>query len=156
MADRVRELIEGLSLQPHPEGGWYAEVFRSEREVSAGGGPRRAVTTIYYLLESGQKSRWHRIDADEVWHFYEGSPLELLTTTDLRHVRRAMLSEWGVDHAPVAVVPAGEWQAARTTGDYSLVGCSVAPGFEFSTFELLRGTRDDRLDDAPAEVRRFL
>lgn len=137
---RPQQLIDQLKLQPHPEGGWYAEVFRSSLVVTPadGRGPRVGMTTIYFLLTRGQQSRLHRVTSDEVWHFYEGAPLAL-TVCDaafdgLRDVALGPLDGVSV---PVYVVPAGEWQAARSTGDYTLVGCSVGPGFDFADFSML-------------------
>ena len=124
---RAQELIRTLGLVPHPEGGYYKEVHRS----AAAPGRRPASTAIYFLLVAGQVSRWHRIDAEEVWHHYEGGPLELLWEDG--QVVRAVL---GPDRH-LAVVPAGAWQAARPLGEYALMGCTVAPGFEFQGFSLL-------------------
>ena len=158
MSDRAEELIRSLNLESHPEGGWYSEAFRSPHIVRTSSGDRAALTTIYFLLVSGQKSRWHRIDADEVWHFYEGAGLELIQTSDLHRIHRVSLGPSDAHHVPVAVVPRGMWQAARTTGDYTLVGCTVAPGFEFSRFELLAddAASAERLGDLPPEIRRYL
>lgn len=152
--DRAAELIRILRLEPHPEGGWYSEAHRAP----AAAGTRSAVTSIYFLLTSGQKSRWHRIDADEIWHFYEGAPLELLWSTDLRRCARVHLGSVEGDHRPMAVVPADAWQAARSTGAYTLVGCTVAPGFEFDRFRLLADDAEGQelLNDAPPEIVRFL
>ncbi len=146
MSDRAAELIATLGLRPHPEGGHYGEVFRStvrvrpsDRDVE-----RVALTTIYFLLTAGQHSRWHRVVSDEVWHFYEGDPLELLRLDaggDL--VRRTRLGPAGSDTRPVAVVPGGSWQAARPLGAYTLVGCTVGPGFEFADFTLLADVPED-------------
>jgi predicted cupin superfamily sugar epimerase len=103
-----------------------------------GRGERCALTTIYFLLRAGEQSRLHRVTSDEVWHFYEGDPLELLWAgSESTEVQRALLGPVAADMAPVAVVPAGWWQAARTTGAYTLVGCSVGPGFEFADFRML-------------------
>jgi uncharacterized protein len=140
MHPRAVELIERLALQPHPEGGHYREVFRSPREVrpDAARGPRAALTTIYFLLARGERSRWHRISSDEVWHFYEGDPLELLATDEgLTGIERASLGPVSGSTLPVYSVPAGTWQAARPLGAFSLVGCSVGPGFDFADFALL-------------------
>jgi hypothetical protein len=141
MSTRARDLIRLLDLSPHPEGGAYREIHRSAIEVAAFEPPqrRRAGTAIYYLLERGQQSRWHRVDADEAWHHYEGGPLELLWTADpAGSVARAVLGPAAADGArPAVVVSAGAWQAARALGDYVLAGCTVAPGFEFSSFRLL-------------------
>ena len=142
-ADRIRE----LGLTPHPEGGYYREVFRSAARVQPldGRTDRLALTTIYFLLAAGQVSRWHRVASDEVWHHYEGSPLELLVADDGFHdVSRRLLGPVGDNREPVRVVMAGEWQAARPTGAYTLVGCTVGPGFEFSDFQML--------DALPAEA----
>jgi predicted cupin superfamily sugar epimerase len=150
MHDRAAHLISGLGLQPHPEGGHFREVFRSSAPVQPGDGrgERAALTTIYFLLRAGEKSRLHRVSSDEVWHFYEGEPLELVWahagSTD---VHQARLGPVGAGMAPVAVVPAGWWQAARSTGAYTLVGCSVGPGFEFADFQML--------GDTPAEARQL-
>ena len=137
---RPEELIDSLGLRPHPEGGWYAEVFRSESTVAPadGRGSRRALTTIYFLLTAGQVSRLHRVTSDEVWHFYEGSPLALLVAPgDLASLSGVTLGPVGQAAAPVFTVPAGWWQGARPLGDYTLVGCTVGPGFDFADFELL-------------------
>jgi predicted cupin superfamily sugar epimerase len=140
--NRVADLIRTLQLAPHPEGGHYREIWRSPEVVTPADarGTRAALTSIYFLLPAGARSRWHRVRSDEIWHHYEGAPLELLLVTpDEFHLERRRLGPLGVDQAqaPVACVPAGFWQAARSLGDYTLVGCTVAPGFEFSDFELL-------------------
>ena len=129
MIERARQLIEMHQLQPHPEGGWYRQVFKSEERVTrnSDGADRTAVTTIYFLLVEGTASAWHRVESDEVWHFYEGDPLELSTKT-----ASVVLD---ADHR-VHVIPAREWQSARTLGAYTLVGCTVGPGFEFDDFVL--------------------
>ena len=129
MHPRARQLIDSLALEPHPEGGWYRQVFRSEERVTreSDGAERRAITTIYFLLVEGTVSRKHRVDSDEVWHFYEGDPLEL-NVGDERVILDA-------DHR-VHVVPARVWQSARPHGAYAFVGCTVGPGFEFEDFEM--------------------
>lgn len=137
---RAEELIAALGLRPHPEGGWYAEVFRSASTVQPADfrGTRSALTTIYFLLTAGQTSRLHRVASDEVWHFYEGDPLELTTAPgDLASLSRTTLGPAGQASAPVYTVPAGVWQGARPLGAYTLVGCTVGPGFDFADFELL-------------------
>ena len=137
MHARARELIESLALVPHPEGGFYREVFRSPRRVLAPGGVERsALTTIEFLLVDRGHSRWHRVLQDEIWSFHEGSPLELFVLG--AGVERVLLGPASGDVRPTWVVPAGHWQAARTTGDYSLVGCAMGPGFEFEEFTLMR------------------
>lgn len=134
----ARDLIEKLALKPHPEGGWYRELYRSRMRVTGPSGARAALTTIYYLLERGQVSRWHVVGADEIWHFYHGDPLELYGyDRDSQVATRQVLDRPTDGREPVAIMPAGVWQAARSLGDYSLVGCSVAPGFEFTDFRLV-------------------
>jgi len=140
-------LVRQLSLRPHPEGGWYSEVFRSRDRVTASGrrGERAALTSIYFLLAAGQCSRWHRVLSDEAWHFYEGAPLELFTVNEsLDRLECTRLgphaADPGHDQAatrPTHVVPAGVWQAVRPTGAYALVGCTVGPGFDFADFAML-------------------
>lgn len=156
MTSRPDALVRHLSLRPHPEGGWYSEVFRSRDQVSPADhrGPRAALTSIYFLLASGQQSRWHRVTSDEAWHFYEGDPLELWTVDPaLDRLERILLAPYATDASsaepisrPTHVVPAGCWQAARPTGAYSLVGCTVGPGFDFADFFMLA-------DDQPAADR---
>jgi predicted cupin superfamily sugar epimerase len=126
---RAEELIAQLGLQPHPEGGWYRQVYKSAERVTrqADGADRSALTTIYFLLVEGTSSAWHRVDSDEVWHFYEGDPLELSTKTE-----SVVLDASNRVH----VIPAREWQSARPLGKYTLVGCTVGPGFEFEDFEM--------------------
>ncbi len=146
MHPRAAELIEALRLQPHPEGGYFAEVYRSGSTVTPTDGRemRAALTTIYFLLTEGQTSAWHRVGSDEVWHFYEGEPLELTwadadgsnAVTQLLGPVDTDRGVVGTDQSPVAVVPAGCWQTARPLGAYVLVGCTVAPGFAYEDFEL--------------------
>lgn len=127
------EVIAALGLKPHPEGGHFRETFRDSPLKSQ----RSASTAIYYLLKRGERSHWHRIDAAEVWHFYLGSPLRLRIAApgmDERDLRLGPNIAEGEE--PQAVVPKGAWQSATSFGDYSLVGCTVAPGFEFKGFEL--------------------
>ena len=134
-----RRIIAELELVPHPEGGWYRELYRSSQNVDTPLGPRSALTTIYYLLQSGQRSRWHVVDADEVWHFYTGDPLLVYEIT---HSGRLVTHRLGGDPEKedclVAVVRAGNWFGSTLAdgGDYALVGCTVAPGFDFADFEL--------------------
>ena len=129
-ADRI---IAALKLQPHPEGGHYREMFRD----AAGPSGRAHSTAIYFLLREGEVSHWHRIDAVEIWHFYRGAPLELAVAQQGKPPMRWMLGS-GVENGehPQLAVPTWAWQRARSLGAYSLVGCTVAPGFEFSAFEL--------------------
>lgn len=121
------EIIGLLELERHPEGGWFRQTFRDD---VAGG--RAYSTLIYYLLEAGDRSAWHRVDSAEVWHWYAGAPLEL-------RVGRAAIAlgnDLSAGQRPQGVVPRGAWQSARSLGDWTLVGCTVAPGFEFAQFEL--------------------
>jgi predicted cupin superfamily sugar epimerase len=139
--DRVVELIRGLGLQPHPEGGFFREIFRSDVRVQPHDRrtKRAAVTTIYFLLPAGAHSRWHRVQSDEVWHLYEGGPLELFTAPpECDVVHRTSVGLALASDGPVQTVPGGWWQAARATVSYALAGCTVAPGFEFSDFTLLK------------------
>ena len=127
------EIITLLRLEPHPEGGYFRETFRDEAMVDG----RACSTAIYFLLKEGQASRWHRVDAAEVWHWYAGAPLELGMA---RQGNPEMIVRLGSalleGERPQAVVPAGCWQRARSLGAWTLVGCTVAPGFTFSGFEL--------------------
>lgn len=123
----AKDIIDLLKLERHPEGGWYRQTFADDVP-----GGRALSTLIYFLLEAGNRSHWHRVDSAEVWHYYAGAPLEL-------SVGKTTLT-LGIDllagQRPQGVVPRGVWQSARTLGDWTLVGCTVAPGFEFSRFEL--------------------
>lgn len=131
--DEAERIIEHLRLQPHPEGGWFRETFRDARAD----GVRAHSTAIYFLLKDGEASHWHRVDAVETWHFYRGAPLRLsIAESDAAPAHHVLGSDLEAGHHPQLVVPARAWQAARTLGGYSLVGCTVAPGFEFSAFEL--------------------
>lgn len=129
------EFVSQLQLQPHHEGGWYKEIYRSPNTIDANGKARSVLTGIYFLLEENKMSRWHAVDADEVWHFYGGDALELFVASpDFSEVKTIRLDEISNGAAPVYVVPKGWWQAARSTGRFTLVGCNVAPGFEFAGF----------------------
>ena len=135
---QARTLIDELYLRPHPEGGHYREIFRSSESVRTTRGTRCAITAIYYLLERDQISRWHVVEADEIWHFYEGAPLELLAyDPGTRKLVRCVLGSMKDGHERLAVIRKGIWQAARSLGDYSLVGCNVGPGFAFEDFRLV-------------------
>ena len=141
MHPRAAELIAVLGLQPHPEGGFYRQIFRSPVQVSPldGRASRAALTTIYFLLPEGSFSRWHQVASDEVWHLYEGGPLELLELSPSEQtVLPHRLGPVGSGtEAPVCIIGAGIWQAARPLGDYAFVGCTVGPGFDFADFRLL-------------------
>lgn len=130
-------LIARYGLQPHPEGGWYRRIYTSGTRLAAAQGERPAVTSILYLLRAGEVSRWHRVRADELWHFCAGAALTLWRAdTDLKRVAELRLG-LHASALPMQPVPAGCWQAARSTGDYTLVCCSVTPGFEFADFTLM-------------------
>ena len=131
---RAAEIIEALKLSPHPEGGWFAETFRE----SAADGRRGTVTQIYYLLAAGELSAWHRVtDATEIWHHYNGAPLQL-SLADEAEGRRVVILGKDIQKGEQlnAVVPLGCWQAAQSLGVWTLVGCTVAPAFEFAGFEM--------------------
>lgn len=167
----AEQIVRMLGMQPHPEGGWYVEIHRSaqrveplsperpgarrsvrgdDRGASAPLTSRAAMTSIYYMLERGQRSHWHRVDADELWAWHAGAPMELSiapTADDAagpgrtgERARAIAVHRLGMDLAggerPQAVVPAHGWQSAQPLGEWSLVGCVVAPGFEFSRFEI--------------------
>lgn len=129
------EVIRQLELQPHPEGGHYRETFRDSRTVDAGSG-RAASTAIYFLLRAGEISRWHRVDAAEVWHWYAGAPLALSIVDREQKLDVRLGADLTASERPQAAVPAGAWQQAQSLGAWTLVGCTVAPGFEFSGFEM--------------------
>ncbi|MDT4853980.1 hypothetical protein FQZ97_882650 [compost metagenome] len=143
MHPRAEYLIRELQLAPHPEGGFYRRVFQANCSLPGG---RAASSAIFFLLPEGGVSRWHQVDADEIWHFYEGDPLELLVAESPTALRREILGPVAPDSLPQRVVPARAWQAARALGAYSLVGCSVAPGFEFSGFRLLADDPETQRD----------
>ena len=127
-------IVEALGLAPHPEGGWFKETFRDE----ADDGVRAACTAIYYMLEQGQVSAWHRVrDASEVWHFYAGGPLKLSLAEPEGPARHLVLGpDIFAGQVPHVVVPRNWWQAAEPLGAWTLVGCTVAPAFEFAAFEI--------------------
>ena len=125
-------IISRLGLVPHPEGGHYAETYRH----SAAGGARGACTAIYYLLKAGERSHWHRVDAVEVWNFHAGAPLTLKIAEGGQLRELVLGADVLAGQVPQAIVPAQAWQAAEATGDWSLVGCIVAPAFHFAGFEM--------------------
>lgn len=144
---RVAWLVQALGLEPHPEGGHYRRIHASSAQVlpADGRGVRPALTCIHYMLAAGECSRWHRVGSDEAWHYIEGAPLALYDADpgfDLVEMRA--LGPFAPGTEPVRVVPQDRWQAARSTGAYTLVACAVGPGFDFADFELLR----DRTDEA--------
>ncbi len=126
------DIIRMLDLTPHPEGGHFRETFRDPVTVNG----RAASTAIYFLLKRGERSHWHRVDAAEAWHFHAGAPLTL-SIHDNGATRDVILgSDLAAGQRPQAVVPAQAWQAAESLGDWTLVGCTVSPGFQFDNFEL--------------------
>lgn len=147
MTPRAAELTRLLGLEPHPEGGAFKEIWRAPSAK----GTRGDSTAIYFLLNAGERSRWHRVDADELWQHLEGGPLELLLWKGGDVLVREHLGPVDASGSrPQMVVPKGVWQAARPLGDYALTGCTVAPAFEFRGFRLLA--------DEPAaadQLRRF-
>jgi predicted cupin superfamily sugar epimerase len=127
----AQDIIERLGLEPHPEGGFYRQTWQAENEGRAVG------TCIYFLLKDGGHSHWHKVDATEIWLFHAGAPLVLsLSATDEGPATDHLMSPDLSIGEPQLIVPTGHWQAARTTGDYTLVSCTVSPGFEFSGFTL--------------------
>ncbi|MBX9841359.1 MAG: cupin domain-containing protein [Xanthobacteraceae bacterium] len=126
------DVIRALELKPHPEGGHYRETFRDPRTVAG----RAASTAIYFLLRRGERSHWHRVDAAEAWHWHAGSPLHLKVNSGGTTDTLRLGPDLAAGERPQAVVSAYAWQAAETTGDWTLVGCTVAPGFQFEGFEL--------------------
>lgn len=126
-------VIAALDLRPHPEGGHFREIHRDP----APPGGRSSVTSIYFLLAAGERSHWHRVDATEIWNFHAGAPLELaIAAADGQVTRHLLSADIAAGERPQGIVPPGCWQAARTLGDWTLVGCQVAPGFDFAGFEL--------------------
>ncbi len=129
----AEQVIACLGLQPHPEGGFFCETFRDPATVAG----RSVGTAIYFLLKAGQQSSWHRVDATEIWHWYAGAPLALLTAGDDGKQHRTVLGNGlKTGQRPQAIVAANAWQSAQSLGEWTLVGCTVSPGFEFAHFEL--------------------
>jgi predicted cupin superfamily sugar epimerase len=127
------EIIQLLGLEPHPEGGHYRQTFRDSVTTD---GTRAASTAIYFLLARGERSHWHRVDATEIWHWHAGAPLALEIVSDSRRERITLGSDLAAGERPQGIVPVYAWQAAQSLGDWTLVGATVAPGFEFAKFEL--------------------
>jgi predicted cupin superfamily sugar epimerase len=127
------DIIARFDLKPHPEGGHYRETFRDARLDDRG---RACSTAIYFLLARGERSRWHRIDAAEIWHYYAGHALILHVADDAGSRSLVLGPDLAAGEVPQAMVPAHAWQAAESSGDWTLVGCTVAPGFDFAKFEL--------------------
>ena len=134
MAFTAADIIARLELRPHPEGGHYRETFRDAGTDAQG---RSRSTAIYYLLRRGERSHWHRIDAVETWHYYSGAALTLQIANHGCGPHTVRLgADLAAGERPQAIVPIDAWQSAESTGDWTLVGCTVAPGFEFAKFEL--------------------
>ena len=127
------DLIRLLALEPHPEGGHFRETFR---DSAADANARAASTAIYFLLARGERSHWHRIDAAEIWHYYAGSALNLQIADGVGQRRISLGPDLAAGEVPQTIVPAQAWQAAESSGDWTLAGCTVAPGFDFAKFEL--------------------
>ena len=139
MKPTAKELIAKLGLEPHQEGGWFRQAYKSVTQVRAAQGARSAVTTIYYLLEHARPCPWHVVQSDEIWHFYHGAPSELLSYEPVsRRLIRHRLNSVTADGVQVAVIPAGSWQATHCLGEYMLAGCTVAPGYENQDFRWVR------------------
>ena len=146
MSGKVEEIVDTLNLLPHPEGGFYYEYYRSEGKMPCPWSPdeeRNFCTAIYFLLTEGNFSALHRIKSDEIWHFYEGDPIEVWVIGVGGEAVCHVISE----NQRLLVVPAGHWFASRTTGRYSLAGCTVSPGFDFADFEM--GNREVLIRDYP-------
>lgn len=161
MSARAHDIIKQLGLQPHPEGGYFAEVYRSEVTVTPADdrSDRPSLTAIHFLLVRGDHSKWHALRSDEVWHHLEGDPLELFVVDpESMEASRNLLGPAAEGQDPVRVVPANHWQAARTLGDYTLVGCTVGPGFVFEDFMLIRDDAHaaSTLIDAHPDLARLL
>lgn len=161
----IQDLIHHYQLQPHPEGGWYAQSYRSIESIPAGALPERFAgdrvfsTAIYFLLEQGNFSAFHRIQSDECWHFYNGDPLEVLVFRPEGELQRVVLgSDIRGGQLFQYVVPAGCWFASRPAAGsrYSFVGCTVAPGFDFADFELAKAEELTRAYPGNAELIRSL
>jgi hypothetical protein len=127
------DVIRLLDLRPHPEGGHFRETFRDAAALPNG---RATSTAIYFLLAAGERSRWHRVDAAEVWHWHAGAPLTLSIATETAATTVRLGADVAAGERPQAVVPARAWQQAESSGDWTLCGCTVAPGYEFAGFEL--------------------
>jgi hypothetical protein len=129
------EVIRLLALKPHPEGGHFRETLRDPHPVA---GERAHSTAIYFLLAAGERSHWHKVDAAEVWHFYAGAPLllEIAPTPEGPIEQITLGNDLAAGQRPQGIVPPHAWQAASSLGDWTLVGCTVAPGFELERFEL--------------------
>lgn len=131
----VKEIIRILDMKPHPEGGWYTQTFQDPVNIDG----RSVGTCIYYILEAGDVSAWHRVDATEIWHWYAGGALALTQSVD-GTLKTTTSSQLGPNlragQRPQVIIPANAWQTAESLGAWTLCGCTVSPGFEFSRFEM--------------------
>ncbi len=146
----TNEIIQHLQLLPHPEGGYYRETYRSTETLTTSEGKSRNISTaIYYLLENDDKSHFHRIRSDEIWHFHQKDPLEIFMINQEELVVKTLGNNFALGEVPQVVVPAGRWFAARVknSSGYSLVSCTVAPGFDFTDFEL--ATKENLIREFP-------
>lgn len=135
----IEQIIDHLDLSPHPEGGYYREIYRSEEKVQRSGSQLRSASTgIYFLVPSGVCTNWHRVCSDEVWHFYKGDPLTLeIIDNDGTLKRQVLHNQFSSDTVFRSVVPRNFWQRAYSQGTFSLVECTVSPGFEFEDFDMI-------------------
>ncbi|MEL1263776.1 cupin domain-containing protein [Pseudoxanthomonas putridarboris] len=155
MHPRTDELIRTLQLAPHPEGGYFRRIYESAKRTEVNGIERPTLTAIKFLLPRDVVTRWHRVDATEVWDWHEGSPMELsMFYPDTRTLSRAQLDTSARGGQQTQVVPAGVWQSARSLGDYSLMDCTVSPGFVWKGFQLLEENSEvaHQLREAGARV----
>lgn len=130
---QAKDIIDALGMKPHPEGGYYVETFRDEEGPEG----RGYSTAIYYLLEAGDRSHWHRVDATEIWFWHQGAPLALsLSENGKTASERRLGADILAGDRPQVIVPKGAWQSAHSLGDWTLVSCTVAPGFTFEGFEM--------------------
>ena len=152
----VQQIIDELGLQPHPEGGFYKEVYRSDSNVHSTtvAAQRSALTCIYFLLIKGQYSRFHQVKHDEVWNFYLGDPLKLIDVNG-NTAQEIILGNY--DHQIISqyIIKADHWQAAEPIGKYALVGCSVAPGFDFNDFSFLNEAQQVAMQQSHPQLERF-
>jgi Uncharacterized conserved protein len=156
----VEKIIRQLDLQPHPEGGWYRRNFTSPTTLSTSQGERPSLTSIFYLLDENHLSRWHVIRSTELWHFYKGARLELITyQPDTRLLQKSILGN-DLDAGQIlqVIVPGKTWQCARSLGAFSLMGCTVTPGFDFRDFQFVWDLPDHALhfQGAMAALRHYL
>jgi predicted cupin superfamily sugar epimerase len=155
--DEARAVVEALGLAPHPEGGFFRETFRAPLVIGAPQGPRAASTSIYFLLPGGHFSALHRVQSDEVWHHYDGDPIDLHTLApNGGHLVTRLGRDLASGERPQCIVPAGVWQAAVAHKRFALCGCTVAPGFDFADFEMpSRGELTRRFPELRAIVEKL-